>query len=251
MVVGVAAPRPARDLVGRARGSRARAAQHWPLPLHLSRDVPRTSATRCARPGSWPGTATPSSTTRCISSIRTPSTRARYPRLRGRVDRLRAGGIDRLRAGGRDRPLQPLFLFAYSLASSADTCWHASSARARRRRRRRRRLRLRPLPPRTRRRPEYPLLRGLPLALFLLIRGYRQHPPWLVFAAWLVSAWQVTLSLNLALSFLYVLAILGVVIAVLGAAALAAAPPARWWRRWPAQSCAWSWTASSRGRSST
>jgi hypothetical protein len=55
---------------------------------------------------------------------------------------------------------------------------------------------------------------GIPLSLFLGLRGYRQARPWLVFAAWLVAAWQVTLSLNLALPFAYLLGILGVVAAV-------------------------------------
>jgi hypothetical protein len=55
---------------------------------------------------------------------------------------------------------------------------------------------------------------GIPLALFLGLRGYRQRRPWLVLGAWLVAAWQVTLSLNLALPFAYLLGILAVVAAV-------------------------------------
>jgi hypothetical protein len=63
---------------------------------------------------------------------------------------------------------------------------------------------------------------GIPLALFLGLRGYRQRRPWLVLGAWLVAAWQVTLSLNLALPFAYLLGILAVVAAVSWAR-----------RRWP------------------
>ncbi len=63
---------------------------------------------------------------------------------------------------------------------------------------------------------------GIPLALFLGLRGYRTRRPGLVLAGWLVAAWQVTLSLNLGLSFLYLVAGLG---------ALAAWSWAR--RRWP------------------
>jgi hypothetical protein len=54
---------------------------------------------------------------------------------------------------------------------------------------------------------------GIPLALFLGLRGYRRRSPGLVLAAWLVAAWQVTLSFNLALPFGYALAVLGVIAA--------------------------------------
>jgi hypothetical protein len=40
---------------------------------------------------------------------------------------------------------------------------------------------------------------GLPLALFLLLRGYRRSSRKLVLAGWLVSAWQVSLGVTLGL----------------------------------------------------
>jgi hypothetical protein len=55
---------------------------------------------------------------------------------------------------------------------------------------------------------------GLPLALFLLIRGYRRSSPRLVFAGWLVSAWQVSLGFTLGLQYCYLLAILGLLVLV-------------------------------------
>jgi hypothetical protein len=59
---------------------------------------------------------------------------------------------------------------------------------------------------------------GIPLALFLLLRGYRRWPNFhrsrtLVGAGWLVSAWQVSLGFTLGLQFTYLLAVL----ALLGA----------------------------------
>ena len=65
---------------------------------------------------------------------------------------------------------------------------------------------------------------GIPLALFLLLRGYRRassgsrRASALVLAGWLVSAWQISLGFTLGLQYSYLLALL-----VLGAAAY-------WWR---------------------
>jgi hypothetical protein len=53
---------------------------------------------------------------------------------------------------------------------------------------------------------------GLPLALFLLVRGYRRSSARLVFAGWLVSAWQVSLGFTLGLQYCYLLAILGLLV---------------------------------------
>jgi hypothetical protein len=58
---------------------------------------------------------------------------------------------------------------------------------------------------------------GVPLALFLLLRGYRRRAWGLVLAGWLVSAWQVSLGFTLGMPYCYLLAVL---------AALAAW---RWW----------------------
>lgn len=60
---------------------------------------------------------------------------------------------------------------------------------------------------------------GIPLALFLLLRGYRGGRPGLVFAGWLVVTWQVSLGFSLGLQFFYLLAV------------LAAAAAIAWWRR--------------------
>ena len=49
---------------------------------------------------------------------------------------------------------------------------------------------------------------GLPLALFLLLRGYRRGSRGLVLAGWLVSAWQVSLGFTLGLQYCYLLALL-------------------------------------------
>ncbi len=49
---------------------------------------------------------------------------------------------------------------------------------------------------------------GIPLSLFLLVRGYRQRSARLTFAGWLVASWQITLGFTLGLQFAYLLAIL-------------------------------------------
>ncbi|HEY4450625.1 MAG TPA: hypothetical protein VGN13_03385 [Solirubrobacteraceae bacterium] len=71
---------------------------------------------------------------------------------------------------------------------------------------------------------------GLPLALFLLLRGYRRSSRSLVLAGWLVSAWQVSLGFTLGLQYCYLLVVLGLLVLV------------QWWRgrlrpgpAWPAK----------------
>lgn len=59
---------------------------------------------------------------------------------------------------------------------------------------------------------------GIPLALFLLLRGYRRSSRGLVIAGWLVAAWQISLGFTLGLQFSYLLAVLAVLAAV------------HWWR---------------------
>jgi hypothetical protein len=49
---------------------------------------------------------------------------------------------------------------------------------------------------------------GIPLALFLLLRGYRRGNRGLVLAGWLVSAWQVSLGFTLGLQYTYLIALL-------------------------------------------
>jgi len=59
---------------------------------------------------------------------------------------------------------------------------------------------------------------GIPLALFLLLRGYRRRPisnrsRGLVLAGWLVAAWQISLGFTLGLQFAYLLAVLALLAA--------------------------------------
>lgn len=63
---------------------------------------------------------------------------------------------------------------------------------------------------------------GIPLALFLLLRGYRQQRAWLVLGGWLVAAWQMTLGFTLGLQFAYLVGVLGVI--ALAALAFRVAP---------------------------
>jgi hypothetical protein len=49
---------------------------------------------------------------------------------------------------------------------------------------------------------------GIPLALFLLLRGYRRGSGALIAFGWLVAAWQVSLGFTLGLQFAYLLALL-------------------------------------------
>jgi hypothetical protein len=55
---------------------------------------------------------------------------------------------------------------------------------------------------------------GIPLALFLLLRGYRRSSRGLVLAGWLVSAWQVSLGFTLGLQYCYLLAVLALLVLV-------------------------------------
>ncbi len=53
---------------------------------------------------------------------------------------------------------------------------------------------------------------GIPLALFLLLRGYRRGSGRLVLGGWLVAAWQVSLGFTLGLQFCYLLLVLTLVL---------------------------------------
>jgi hypothetical protein len=68
---------------------------------------------------------------------------------------------------------------------------------------------------------------GLPLALFLLLRGYRRCSRTLVIAGWLVSAWQVSLGFTLGLQYCYLLALLALLAVV------------HWWRGRLTPGAAW------------
>jgi hypothetical protein len=56
---------------------------------------------------------------------------------------------------------------------------------------------------------------GIPLTLFLLLRGYRNKSAGMVLAGWLVAAWQFSLGFSLGLQLGYLLAVLGIGVAVL------------------------------------
>ena len=51
---------------------------------------------------------------------------------------------------------------------------------------------------------------GIPLALFLLLRGYRRASWKLILGGWAAAAWQVSIGFTLGLQFLYLLALLAV-----------------------------------------
>jgi hypothetical protein len=53
---------------------------------------------------------------------------------------------------------------------------------------------------------------GIPLALYLMVRGYRRASGRWIVAGWLVAAWQMTLGFNLGLQFVYLLLALGAVV---------------------------------------
>jgi hypothetical protein len=53
---------------------------------------------------------------------------------------------------------------------------------------------------------------GIPLVLFLLLRGYRRSSRGLVLAGWLVAAWQISLGFTLGLQFAYLLAVLALLV---------------------------------------
>jgi hypothetical protein len=55
---------------------------------------------------------------------------------------------------------------------------------------------------------------GVPLALFLLVRGYRRKDPRFVFAGWGVAGWQLTLGFTNGLQLGYLLGVLGIGTAV-------------------------------------
>jgi hypothetical protein len=63
---------------------------------------------------------------------------------------------------------------------------------------------------------------GIPLALFLLVRGYRRGSARLVLGGWLAAAWQLSLGFSLGLGLAYLLLVLGI-----GALALGWRPPRR------------------------
>jgi hypothetical protein len=56
---------------------------------------------------------------------------------------------------------------------------------------------------------------GIPLALFLFIRGYRRRRPGLVLAGWVVATWQLSLGFNLGLQLAYLLVVAGIAVLVL------------------------------------
>ena len=56
---------------------------------------------------------------------------------------------------------------------------------------------------------------GIPLAVWLLWRGWRDQRPWMLFAGWLTAAWQLSVGFTLGVPFVYLM----VVLAALGGGA--------------------------------
>jgi hypothetical protein len=52
---------------------------------------------------------------------------------------------------------------------------------------------------------------GIPLALFLLLRGYRRRSRLLLIAGWLIAAWQISLGFTLGLQLAYLMAVLALI----------------------------------------
>jgi hypothetical protein len=55
---------------------------------------------------------------------------------------------------------------------------------------------------------------GIPLALYLLVRGYRRGSARTILAGWLVAAWQMTLGFTLGLQLAYLLLVLAAIVVV-------------------------------------
>lgn len=55
---------------------------------------------------------------------------------------------------------------------------------------------------------------GIPLSLFMLLRGYRRGSRGLLVGGWLVAAWQMSLGFTLGLQFAYMLAVLALLAAI-------------------------------------
>jgi hypothetical protein len=199
-------------------------AMHWPLPLHLSRDVPKDLGDPLAEAWqlAWDGHALLHQPLHFFQSNQFYPAADTRAYVDGLIGYAPAGLIGNGPVAAVARH-NLLFFFAYALAfvggyllarelgASRVGAAVAGAAFAY-------------APYRLEHDAELNILSsgGIPLSLFLGLRGYRQRRPWLVFGAWLVAAWQVTLSLNLALPFAYLLGILG----VLGAVSWAR-------RRWP------------------
>ena len=66
---------------------------------------------------------------------------------------------------------------------------------------------------------------GIPLALFLLLRGYRRRSRGLVLAGWLVSAWQISLGFTLGMQYAYLLLVLALIVLVCWLRAGRPSPP--------------------------
>lgn len=55
---------------------------------------------------------------------------------------------------------------------------------------------------------------GIPLSLFLLLRGYRRNSAGMVLAGWLLATWQLLLGIGLGIQLAYLLVLLGVIAAI-------------------------------------
>ncbi|HWC25097.1 MAG TPA: hypothetical protein VG474_00805 [Solirubrobacteraceae bacterium] len=211
-----------RELLGVAvAGIALSLALHWPLPLHMGRDIaqdlgdPLVQAWQVA----WDGHALRTQPTRLFQANTfwpLPDSLAFSDALVGYAPAGLIGSGARAAVARYDA----LFLFAYALCFAG--AWLlAREAGANRTGAAIAGLAFAYAPWRLEQEGHMHVISsgGIPLALFLLLRGYRRGSARTILAGWLVAAWQLSLGFTLGLMLLYLLA----------AAALAVA--LAWWRR--------------------
>jgi hypothetical protein len=189
------------------------AAMHWPLPLHLGRDVPRDIGDPLVQAWevAWGGHAL------AHQPLDYFQANTFWP-LRNSLafsDALAGYAPAGLFGGGPHAAIvryDLLFLFAYALAflgayllarELGAAPWAAAVGGAA----------FAYAPWRLEQDGHLHVLSsgGIPLALFLLLGGYRRGRPALVLAGWLTATWQLSLGFTLGLQLAYLLAALGVI----------------------------------------
>jgi len=223
VVGGRPAPRlTARELLGVALlGAVLALAMHWPLPLHMGRDIaqdlgdPLVQAWQVA----WDGHALKTRPTELFQANTfwpLPDSLAISDALVGYAPAGLIGSGTRAAIARYDA----LFLFAYALCF-AGTWLLARELGVNRSGAAIAGLAFAYAPWRLEQEGHMHVISsgGIPLALFLLIRGYRQGSAKAILAGWLVASWQFSLGFTLGLMMFYLLAAAGLAVAVL------------WWRR--------------------
>jgi hypothetical protein len=212
----------ARELLGVALlGTVLALAMHWPLPLHMGRDIaqdlgdPLVQAWQVA----WDGHALRTQPTELFQANTfwpLPDSLAISDALVGYAPAGLIGSGTRAAVARYDA----LFLFAYALCFAG--AWllarelglgRAGAAVAG--------VAFAYAPWRLEQEGHMHVISsgGIPLALFLLIRGYRRGSPATILAGWLVATWQFSLGFTLGLMVFYLLAAGTLAVIVL------------WWRR--------------------